>query len=288
MGVNIQTLKDLRYYIAEELKEIYPESEISALSNIIIKTVTGPDKLHLITPSELIISEDTFERIKLICLDLKHCKPIQYILGETEFYDCTIKVNSSTLIPRPETEELVDLIIKENKGFKGRITDIGTGSGCIAIALAKKLPLAIIKGIDISEDALKTAYENAELNNVEIELIKGNILDINSFSIDRADIIVSNPPYVRNSEKKLMSSNVIDYEPHIALFVPDSDPLVFYKAIVDFSEKSLTNRGKIYFEINELLGSDICALLEMHNYADIKLYKDLNGKERIITGIKNE
>ena len=217
-------------------------------------------------------------------MNLETGKPIQYILGQTSFYNCTIKVNNQTLIPRPETEELVDLLIKENSGFSGRITDIGTGSGCIAIAIKKNLQTAELTGIDVSDGAIKMAAKNARLNNVKVSFIKTDILKIDPDSMPPAEIIVSNPPYVLESERQYMKKNVLDFEPPVALFVPDEDPLLFYRAIVNLSQKILSPLGKIYFEINENKGREICAMLESTGYSEVKIVNDINGKERIVKG----
>ena len=186
MGVNIQTIKDIRLYLSEQLKGIYQDPEISALTNIIIKTVTGISRLHHLALPEQNISEINALKIIKICNELKTGKPIQYILGETNFYNCIIKLNEETLIPRPETEELVDLIIKENRGFTGKILDIGTGSGCIAIALAMNLPGSSVTGFDISEGAIKIAGENSRLNNVTVSFFRADV-----FSFDHTTIYKS-------------------------------------------------------------------------------------------------
>ena len=209
-------------------------------------------------------------------------------MGETCFYNLTIKTNSHTLIPRPETEELVDHIIKENKGFRGSIIDAGTGTGCIAIALAVNLPEAQVYGFDISEEALKTAEENTALNKAKVDFFKSDILDPDLSLFIKTDIIVSNPPYVTESEKKFMDRNVLDFEPHSALFVPDKDPLVFYRALIKLSKIILNPGGKLYFEINENMGSRLLKLLYSNGYGNTEIIKDLNGKDRIIKGIKND
>ena len=196
-------------------------------------------------------------------------------------------MSGATLIPRPETEELVDLIIKENKGYTGNIIDIGTGTGCIAIALAVNIPSAKITGIDISEEALVTARENSVLNNSQITLIQGDILTIKTAIIHKPGIIVSNPPYIRNSEKMYINKNVLDFEPHIALFVEDSDPLKYYRAILEFAEKNLSKGGKVYFEINEAMGRSMIQLFESFGYSGIELVADINGRDRIIKGKKD-
>lgn len=287
MIVNIQTLKDIRLYIDKELKGVYPREEIVALTNIILKTKTGITKLHQLYNNDHTVTEAQAAEIIEICNELSLGKPLQYILGETFFYGCTIRLNSSTLIPRPETEELVDLIIRENKDFVGRITDFGTGSGCIAIALAANLPGSAVTGIDISEDAILKARENAVLNNVSVSFTQGDIFNPDYNNIVVTEIIVSNPPYVLDSEKLLMNRNVIEYEPPLALFVPDSDPLKYYRGILDLAEKILTPGGKIYFEINEKMGQQLSVLLKSYGYSSIEIIKDINDKERIIKGTSN-
>lgn len=287
MGFKIQTIKDIRQYLSDELDGFFPEPEISAFTNIIIKTIFRFTKLHTLALPESPVSQKQCHEIIRICRDLKTGKPIQYVLGETNFYNCIIKVNSETLIPRPETEELVDLVIKENRGFMGTILDVGTGSGCIAVALAINLPGTAVTGIDISEKAVETARANASLNNTEMTFKKADIFSIDAYSAGNAGIIVSNPPYIRDSEKKDMSKNVLDFEPHNALFVPDSDPLVYYRAILNFARTVLNPGGKIYFEINEAMGNLMSELLMAHGYSGIEIVRDINGKERIVKGIKN-
>ncbi|MGD0753647.1 MAG: peptide chain release factor N(5)-glutamine methyltransferase [Bacteroidales bacterium] len=287
MGVKIQTIKDIRFYLAKELTGIYKEPEMRILADILIKTVTGTTKLHQLYDNGYMITEREAEKIIGIIEELKTGRPIQYILGETSFYNCTIKVNSSTLIPRPETEELVDLIIRENRDYKGNIIDFGSGSGCIAVALAANLPSATLTGIEISDDAIRIANENAVLNKVKVSFIKGDILTLAHEVVSKAGIIVSNPPYVRNSEKPLMAKNVLDFEPHLALFVTDTDPLIYYYAILKLAVKILLPGGRLYFEINEAMGRPLIKLFELFYYSEIKIVSDINNKERIIKGRKN-
>ena len=287
MGVNIQTIKDIRLYLAEELEEIYQEPEINALANIIIRNVLGITKLRQLYMSELLVTGKQTLRIINICKELKTGKPLQYILGETIFYDCIIKLNSATLIPRPETEELVDLVIRENRSYSGNIIDFGTGSGCIAIALAANLQTAIVTGIDISDEAILIAKENALINHLEVSFIKADIFNFDIAIAKNAGIFVSNPPYIRDSEKYGMSKNVLDFEPHSALFVADSDPLEYYKAILKVAEETLSKGGRIYFEINEAMGRSMFRLMESFGYSQIVIVADINGKDRIIKGTKN-
>jgi len=287
MGVKIQTIKDIRFYLARELIVIYKEPEIRTIADILIKKVTGITKLHDLYDDKYVITVGEAERIINFSEELKTGKPIQYVVGETQFYNCKIKLNSSTLIPRPETEELVDLIIKENKGYTGNIIDFGTGSGCIAIALASNLPSSVVTGIDISEEAIRIAHENALLNNVQVSLIKDDIFNLHQKTFLKSGIIVSNPPYIRNSEKQFMSKNVLDFEPHQALFVTDSNPLIFYEAIIRLAEEFLLPGGLLYFEINEMMGSSLVSLLELFGFYNIEVVSDLNDKERIIKSRKN-
>lgn len=287
MGLNLQTFKDIRNFIAGELKDIYPEQEIISLSEILIKWISGTDRLSLLTDPDRPVSLAEVEKFVSACADLRRGKPIQYITREILFYRCRLKIKEGVFIPRPETEELVDIIINENKDFKGKITDIGTGSGCIAIALAANLPAARLTATDISDDALAAAKENAVINNVKIDFVKSDILNNGLTELDNTDILVSNPPYVLESEKPLMHINVLDFEPHEALFVPDEDPLLFYRAILEGGKMILNRCGKVYFEINETMGNRMLMLMESMNFSNISLIKDINGKERIIKGIRN-
>jgi release factor glutamine methyltransferase len=287
MSVNIHTIKDIRSYLAKELDSLYPETEISAIANIIIKTLLNVTKLHILALPESRVSRKHANQIVRICHELKTGKPLQYILGETRFYNCTIKVNRETLIPRPETEELVDLIVKENKGFRGSILDIGTGSGCIAIALAINLPGSAVTGMDISEGAIALARENAAINNASVAFLCADILNITGNSFAKTDFIVSNPPYVRESEKTQIASNVIDFEPHSALFVPDSDPLKYYNSIMKLADSIHLPQGRLYFEINEAMSTEMFSLLEEYGYTEIEINRDLNGKDRIIKAKRN-
>lgn len=289
MAVKLQTFKDIRNYLSEELSDLYHDGELRSIINIIISRVFEIDNMsYLLKENEEIPEKDKSETVISYCRELKTGKPLQYVLGETLFYDCTIKVNPGVLIPRRETEELVDLIVKENNGFTGNIIDIGTGSGCIAVALAVNIPSSRVAGIDISEQAILAAKKNAENNKAEVEFIRADLFKIDHSEIQNAGIIVSNPPYVRNSEKKLMNQNVLGFEPHKALFVPDNDPLKFYRAILNLARYILNPGGIVYFEINEAMGKLIYDLLESYEYHQIKIIKDINGKDRIAKGEKHD
>ncbi len=287
MAINLQTIKDIRNYIIRELDDLYQPGEAGSISEIVINHITGINRLAQLRDPERPVEKRHTKEIPDICKELKKGKPVQYITGKTIFYNCNIIVRPGVLIPRPETEELVDLIISENPGFSGTIADMATGSGCIAVALAVNLPGSLITATDISQPALATARENAVLNNVKITFVKADILSDEMKIRGKFDIIVSNPPYVRESEKAAMHRNVLDFEPHRALFVPDEYPLIFYRAILGSACTMLNQGGKIYFEINEAMGELMRLLLETYNYRQISLIKDINGKDRIIKGMKD-
>jgi release factor glutamine methyltransferase len=235
------------------------------------------------------IKNDAMEYFKNALAELKAEKPIQYIIGSTEFYGLPLTVNENTLIPRPETEELVEWIIKDVQNANHQpttILDIGTGSGCIAISLAKNLPSVEVYALDISEKALQVAKQNAKRNEITIHFIKADILSpdaiLNTAKGLHFDIIVSNPPYVRNLEKVEIKKNVLDHEPHTALFVDDKDPLLFYEAIADFAQKNLKKEGKLYVETNQYLGKETISLFQNKGFKNIELRKDLFGNNRMI------
>jgi len=276
-----------RKLIVEQLSPIYPPQEIESLSMLIFEKVLGLSRIQIRLNRNETISAANLAQIKEIISRLIQFEPIQYILGETQFYGCIFKVNLSVLIPRQETEELVDWIICDNKHLCPAILDIGTGSGCIPITLVKNLPGASAQGWDISSDALIVAKENALKNQVTVNFQRVDILNpVIPVPLEKYDIVVSNPPYVTISEKAMMSQNVIDFEPHIALFVPDSDALVFYRRIADLAFMQLNPGGHLYLEINEKYGNETADLLWMNGFTHILLKKDINGKNRMIKGEK--
>lgn len=280
-------VKQITEYIRKNLDGYYPESEIQQFIFILFEYELGFSKIELVTRSEEELDERTYGRFLYYVDQLKTFRPIQYIKGETIFYGLTFMVNSHVLIPRPETEELVDWIIKHKLPPNLAILDVGTGSGCIAVALAKNLPQSIIHAIDVSENALELANENAKLNKVNINFILENILrPSEDFKGNKFDLIVSNPPYITPGEKEKMNKNVLDYEPHLSLFVPDEDPLVFYKAIMTYAMGSLNENGLLFFEINESFDKEIVALMKNHKFAEIELRKDINDKFRMVRGRK--
>ena len=289
MAVKLQTIKDIRTYISSELSSLYTVRETAAITNIVISHVLGVDRVTLLASgNDMNLEGKKAGRIVQIIRSLKAGKPVQYAVGETLFFNCRIKVGPGVLIPRPETEELVDLVIRENPRFRGRIIDIGTGSGCIAIALAANLPQASITAVDNSQRALRTATENAGINRVNITFVRDDIMRADPEGYEKAGIIVSNPPYVTDSERKLIKSNVIDHEPRRALFVPDTDPLKFYRAILEFAGKILKPGGTVYFEINEAMGEKAYRLISSYGYGGVTIIKDINGKDRIAKGKKND
>jgi len=266
---------------------LYSDQESATISGIIVSNIFKLSGIaSMLRENEIVAGRKEAWMAVNYCRRLKRGEPVQYVTGETSFFGCTIKVSRGVLIPRHETEELVDLIVRENKGFAGRIIDVGTGSGCIAIALAKSLPSSLVTGIDRSKRAIKTAIRNAVLNDAEVSFLEADIFKTGSSETFTAGLIVSNPPYVRNSEKQFMHRNVLDFEPPGALFVPDDDPLRFYRAILRFAANALDPGAAIYFEINESMGKQVHNLLRSFNYGEIRIIKDINGKERFATGRK--
>ncbi len=282
MGVNIQTIKDISVLLYSELNNLYPPEEIRALSNIVTAWVTGRKGANALAFPDQALPHGARNKVLKIVSALKKGQPLQYILGETEFYNCLIRVNPYTLIPRPETEELADLVIRENRDFTGSILDIGTGSGCIAIALSVNIPLSEVKGIDISAEALKLARQNNTINKAGVTFLQSDIFSNDFLSCGKYDIIVSNPPYVRDSEKQRMHKNVLLYEPATALFVPDNDPLVYYRRILEAAEFILNKPGTIYFEINEAMGNEMAILARSFGFTTDGPVKDINGRNRLI------
>ena len=289
-------LKDIQDIFHKELDAVFGENEVGSFFNILISHYLKLNRIALILDPELTISKDQEQPLFEALSRLKLEEPIQYIIGETEFFGLPFKVNEHTLIPRPETEELISLVLENIKNQKTNskalsILDIGTGSGCIAISLAKNLPNAQVYAVDVSEEALKTAKQNAEFNNVQVSFIKADILNVNSWDLEfkdlEFDIIVSNPPYVRNLEKVEIKNNVLNHEPHLALFVEDNNPLQFYKAITEFAVNNLKDNGLLFFEINQYLGKEMIQLLEDYHFDDIELKTDIFGNNRMLKGIKN-
>jgi len=279
------TILEFKRHFFSELSEIYPETEIQSFFNILIEHKLNLSRIQVALDPNTGISVTDLEFLQKATINLKNNVPIQYIIGETEFYGLKFFVNENVLIPRPETEELVTWILEDSKqetqSLELSILDIGTGSGCIPISLAKNSPNATISAIDISTEAIKTAQENAELNKVAINFIEKDILNTSSLP-NTYTIIVSNPPYVRELEKEKMQHNVLDHEPHLALFVEDNNPLLFYDKIADLAKNHLTKNGSLYFEINQYLGKETVELLQEKGFKHIELRKDIFGVDRMI------
>ncbi|MDG1379095.1 MAG: peptide chain release factor N(5)-glutamine methyltransferase [Flavobacteriaceae bacterium] len=279
-------LKTLRNNFIKTLIDYYAETEIVSFFNLLSADILKMQRIDIAQNLYAVISGKKQEKFQNAVNKLKNYIPIQYITGNTEFYNLTLKVNAATLIPRPETEELVAWIINDQNNKQNiSILDVGTGSGCIAIALAKNLPEAKVFALDVSEKALKIARQNAVDNGVTIEFIEADIFDVDLGNL-QFDVIVSNPPYVRELEKETMSPNVLNHEPHLALFVKDDDPLLFYRSIVEVANNTLKSKGFLYFEINEFLGNLTRQLVQKLNYCNIELKKDLFMKDRMIKANK--
>ncbi len=279
-------MEKAKKHIETALLNIYPETEIRSFFLLIMEQLTGLNRSQILSNKNNTLSGEQNQQLATIIKRLKNFEPIQYILGETEFYNLSFLVNKNVLIPRPETEELVDWIINDNIKSTATILDIGTGSGCIAISLAKNMPQATINAIDISNEALTVAQKNADNNNVYVGFKRIDILSEKSDSLNSFNIIVSNPPYVCEREKQDMANNVLNNEPHLALFVEDNDPLLFYRHIALFALKHLTPNGKLYFEINQSYGKETLDLLEEIGFINTTLRKDISGKDRMISAIK--
>lgn len=270
-------------YIKQEVSKYYDEREAGSISYHLLEKFFNLDKTDVIVKKALTNENLSQEYFLEIFKRVKAMEPVQYITGVAHFYGRKFLVNRSVLIPRPETEELVDLIIRENPQNKLKVLDIGTGSGCIAINLQLELQNPVVYGLDITSEVISVAEKNALENRAPIVFIQQDILK-DTPPENGFDIIVSNPPYVRKKESKLMKKNVLDFEPHIALFVPDKDPLVFYKRIITLAKSLLKDRAKLYFEINEAYGEELKDYMLANNFTDVAIFQDFQGKERMIRG----
>jgi release factor glutamine methyltransferase len=295
------TLKNFRTYFTDTLQEIYLKTEIDTFFFLLIEEKLNLQRVDTVMQPDFLIADANLSELKIILKRLQKEEPIQYILGNTEFYGLPFKVNKNTLIPRPETEELVEWIIREvtelqsnkvaklgmdatstmNEEKSISIIDIGTGTGCIPISLAKNLNNVKISAIDVSSEALIVAQQNATLNNVDISFLEMDILETKELP-QKYNLIVSNPPYVRKLEKVEISNNVLENEPHLALFVEDDNPLIFYSKIADLAKIHLKKEGLLFFEINQYLGKETVAMLKHKGFNSIKLKKDLFGNDRMV------
>ena len=284
-------LKEIKSIYHKELDKNYGVEEVSSFFYLLIVHFLKLEKFVLALTPNLVVNKEEEAILFKALSELKQDVPVQHIIGETEFMDMRFKVSPKVLIPRPETEDLVRWVIADSSAEQYQpltILDIGTGSGCIPIALAKHLEGAQVSALDISSDALQVAQTNALENNVNLNFYQADILDKTSTSTinSKFDIIVSNPPYVRELEKNKMHKNVLKYEPGIALFVSDKDPLVFYRAIANFAVKNLADDGRLYLEINQYLGKEMLRLLSEYNFKDIELRKDIFGNDRMVKAVK--
>ncbi|MFA7446044.1 MAG: peptide chain release factor N(5)-glutamine methyltransferase [Flavobacteriaceae bacterium] len=274
-------IKEYKIRFEESLSPTYDSDEIESFFYLILEQEHQLKRVDLALNPDLEFSEEEIKKWNFYTAELQKQKPVQYLLGKTQFFGLEFFVNKNTLIPRPETEELVDWIIKENQFEKGlKILDIGTGSGCIAISLAKNLATEVF-AFDISEEALMMAQKNADHNRTFVHFVEFDILN-EVWEGEKFDIIASNPPYVRELEKEQIKPNVLEYEPHLALFVADENPLLFYEKIADFAKKHLSENGKLYFEINQYLGKETSEMLKNKGFKNAILKKDIYGNDRMI------
>jgi release factor glutamine methyltransferase len=277
-------LKDLKIDFITKLSVTYQKEEVLSFFKILCEEYLNITPTKLLLVGEELINKEQFDMFSKVMIRLLNEEPIQYILNTTSFYGLDFICTPSALIPRPETEELVDWILKSEKN-KISILDIGTGTGCIPISLAKNNTDYTVSALDISDAGLELAKDNAQKNEVDISFISADILSYTSDK--RYDLIVSNPPYVRNLEKIKIQNNVLNFEPPLALFVDDDDPLVFYRAILEFAKSNLSEKGSVYFEINENLFNEMESLLASYRFSEIELKKDVFGKYRFIRGLKS-
>ncbi len=279
------THKEFSSYLANNLKNHYPPREIEGFRRMILEQVVNISYIKMVNNPDTKIPNNLLKRIENIINELKNHKPIQYILGSTEFYGIYLELSHHVLIPRPETEELVHWIIKDTQNPSIRMLDIGTGSGCIALALKKHVTQSIVDATDYSAAILKIAKKNAKKNMLDIHFFEMDILS--HPSIDKKySLIVSNPPYVTESEKKDMQHNILKYEPEEALFVPNNNPMLYYYAIAEFAQKHLHAGGRLYLEINESFPEEVCKLLKQHHFTDIIVKKDIHEKNRMVKAVK--
>lgn len=269
------------YYIKQTLHGYYFDSEIVSMAKLLLTQVFGMSVVELYAGKDNSFSVNERKQLDDILVRLQKYEPVQYIIGVENFYGLIFEVDRNVLIPRPETEELVDWIIQENKDRQVRILDIGTGSGCIAISLAKHLEKAEVTSWDVSGGALQVAARNCRRNGVEVKLERKDVLQLVP-TVEQFDVIVSNPPYITEKEKIEMEPNVLDWEPGVALFVPDDKPLLFYRRIAELGRDMLVSEGKLYFEINRAFAKQTIEMLEGLGYRNVELKKDISGNDRMI------
>lgn len=276
-------ITQFRTHFINQVAPFFDEDEAASFFYLLLEHHRNLKRVDLVMQPDLFFSETELEMLEGVISELKCQKPIQYILGSTSFFGMPFLVNEHTLIPRPETEELVEWVLKSqtSEGVESSLLDIGTGSGCIAISLAKNCTNAQVSAIDVSREALATAEKNASINEVQVQFICQDILKAESLD-KKYDVIVSNPPYIRMLEKQEIKPNVLEFEPHLALFVANEDPLLFYRKIAQLAQKQLNNNGYLFFEINQYLAQETIQLLEDLNFKSIELRKDIYGNDRMI------
>ncbi|WP_299758886.1 peptide chain release factor N(5)-glutamine methyltransferase [uncultured Pontibacter sp.] len=282
------TIQQLQQHIRESIKAAYPEPEAASIAQLVLEHVLQKNRVQLTLAQQEQVQPEQQEQVQQIIMRLQQQEPVQYVLGIAHFYGLELQVDERVLIPRPETEELVDLVLREHSGQKGlQVLDICAGSGCIPLALAANLPDAKVYGLEVSEGALEVARANAAKYKLPVEWLQSDIFEpapsINPASLD---IITSNPPYVLEQEKEQMRENVLQYEPHLALFVPNQDPLKYYRRITEVALELLKKGGKLYFEINERYGLEVKELLLEAGFAEAQVGQDLFGKDRILRGVR--
>ncbi|MFT6745900.1 MAG: release factor glutamine methyltransferase [Glaciecola sp.] len=279
-------LSTLKVFFFSELEDVLGNRECKIYFQICCESWLAMSKSDLILNADVLISESQILKFLYGVKKFKIHVPLAHVLEEQYFYGLKFKVNEHVLIPRPETEELVDLVIKENQGVK-TVLDVGTGSGCVAVSIKKSLPLVAVSAVDISKESIDVAYVNSLINNVKVDFIIDNALGFESAELLNAkwDVVVSNPPYIPLIERDQMDENVVGFDPDLALFVPDNEPLLFYNSIARWAKKTLTVDGKLYFEIHENFGKEVCGLLSEIGFSEVFLIQDLQGKDRIVKAI---
>lgn len=286
MSAELVTINKLRQTLLQEISVLFPGNEAVSIVRLILEHVGFSEYSMLKDPSQPVNRKIQAEITKIVN-ELSKNKPIQYILGECFFYDLKFVVNENVLIPRPETEELVSKILLENTKNSPSILDIGCGSGCISVTLSKNIPESKVYALDIDEKVIETAKVNASANDASLTFLQGNILEDNPETANIFfDLIVSNPPYVTPGEKLFMAANVLKYEPELALFTPENDPLIFYRAIIRVAKRQLAKDGSVWVEINEKFGHETSELFRSNGFATVRLLQDIHGKDRFLKAMR--
>lgn len=284
MRIPSNRVRDIERYMHAELDALYGEEEVRVFVGMLFEAFLGWDRAHLLLHREGTIDQSDLLRFHWAVEDLRHHRPIQHIVGYTDFCGCRIRVSPDVLVPRPETEEMVEWLCRRDTCVPDSILDLCTGSGCIAIALKRAFPEAVVTAVDLSPAALVLARRNAKENGTAVDFVEADVLEGLNGINGRYGLIVSNPPYVRESERAVMAANVLDYDPAIALFVPDDDPLRFYRAISAFAARHLAPQGLLALEINEALAAETCALLQSQGFTT-EVHEDFRGKPRMVTAV---